>query len=264
MTQRDPREDAWESYKLAVEEYRFQTNLNWSRSQYWFVLAAALLVAGTSLAAASPRVPDAVPLVTFGAGALVSVLAWLATNTQHGYYRNARDTKARLEEELQLGKFALTTTPSMGAQAGEARWWRKSKTGRAVTRTADRVGRVQTFQKVMLAALAIGNAVGVVAVLDGRHDPTLAPSVVGVLPSSSFADAFVVVASDGDRVEQRAEVADDGSFRLSLAEGRHRLSVASADGKVCTASVAVTEDPVQLAPPLTCSEPALSPSPKKP
>lgn len=49
------REDLWQLYKLAIEEYRFQVNLNWQRSQYFLGLNAAIISVGAGLIHLGPQ-----------------------------------------------------------------------------------------------------------------------------------------------------------------------------------------------------------------
>jgi hypothetical protein len=107
----------WEHYGRVLDEYRFQVNLNWSRSQYYFVLNVALLVAGVGLLS-TQQVPLPVAMAVFLVGAASAVFAILASSTQKGYYANTRDRKRELEEKLGLGDLAIAPTPGMGGMRG--------------------------------------------------------------------------------------------------------------------------------------------------
>lgn len=109
-------ENAIELYKIAIEEYRFQVGLNWERTQHWFALNAAL--AGGAIALlrlTTDRAAYALVGGLFLAGVVTCGLALVGASRQHGYYREARDHKGRLEAAMELGDFALRTTRGMGA-----------------------------------------------------------------------------------------------------------------------------------------------------
>lgn len=133
----------FEQYKICVEEYRFQVELNWKRSQYYFVLNAAILVAGVGLLNSSSKIPVGVTTALFGLGALVAFLATFATATQLAYYEASRDQMKHLSGKVGLGDLALKTTPSMGAQI-------------------KRFGKVKTFQYLILLAIAAADVAGFV------------------------------------------------------------------------------------------------------
>lgn len=120
-------DDLDEQYRLAVGEYRFQVDLNWRRSEYFFVLNIGVLIAAATLLA-SESLPRALVGLVFGLGALLAGLSFLANNTQHSYYKAARELKEKLEDRLQLGEFALQTTPGMGSRSsGWVEWERFSR-----------------------------------------------------------------------------------------------------------------------------------------
>jgi hypothetical protein len=103
-----------EQYRKAVEEYRFQVDLNWRRSEYFFVLNIGVLLAATTLLA-SQDVPRGLVALVFGLGTLLAALSILANNTQSGYYHAARDLKKGLETKLELDGFAIACVDLIGA-----------------------------------------------------------------------------------------------------------------------------------------------------
>jgi hypothetical protein len=141
------RAELLELYRLAVEEYRFQVNLNWQRTQY--LLAFNVGVLGVSIALLSVRVHGATFLTgfVFLLGAVSSVLSMLALQTQHGYYRSAREKFKTLEQLLALQpELQIETTPGMEAVPG----------GKAPARRV----RVQTVVLTLLAAVALVDLLG--------------------------------------------------------------------------------------------------------
>lgn len=108
------RDELFEHYRLVVEEYRFQVELNWKRFQYFFVLTAALLAAGAALDGRSASSPLGIVAVHV-AGALIAGLALAAGRTQRSYYQQTREAKGLLEHDLELGDRAPTPTPGQGS-----------------------------------------------------------------------------------------------------------------------------------------------------
>lgn len=106
------REELREHYGRALDEYRFQVDLNWKRSQYFFVLNLGVLVAATGLLSASKPRAELIAAL-FVLGAILAGVAAYANQIQHGYYRRTREVKRALEERLELGDLALQSTPGM-------------------------------------------------------------------------------------------------------------------------------------------------------
>lgn len=132
-----------ELYKIAVDEYRFQVDLNWRRSQYLFVLNAAVLVAGVGILASATASRFLVGPLPFLAGIVLAVMSVLVTRTRHEYYRAARDTMVDLRKQVAGTSGAVATTPGQGS-------------GRR------RRVRVTTLQYAILATLGLADGVGAV------------------------------------------------------------------------------------------------------
>lgn len=142
----DPQEaEQWrrDLYRVSVDEYRFQVNVNWGRTQYLLAFNAALLAAGAALA------PSSWAALVFGTGMVGSALGISVEVVQTGYYRAARDhmtaSAALIGEDVEA--FKLDTTPGMRDRSG-FRW-----------------PRVRNAIYGMFAALAIADAAGALAVL---------------------------------------------------------------------------------------------------
>ena len=98
-------------YRVSVDEYRFQAQFNWSRTQYLLAFNAAIL---TAAAAVASRPGQSAALV-FVLGAVASVLSMTAVHTQHDYYRAARDRMRRVEEALGISEdHRIDTTATLG------------------------------------------------------------------------------------------------------------------------------------------------------
>ncbi|HEX8689800.1 MAG TPA: hypothetical protein VF729_06115 [Solirubrobacterales bacterium] len=221
-----------EQYHLAVEEYRFQVDLNWRRSEYFFVLNIGVLVAASTLLT-SEDLPKALVALVFGLGALLAVLSLLANNSQHGYYQAARQLKEDLESELELGEHALRTTPGMGSKV-------------------QRLGRVRTFLGTMLVAIAFVDLTGAgLAVFraidtDDVNDPSSMVVIRATGPGFQHEPGLTLVVSrDGEVIATRAANTGRGIGPFELDPGRYRVSALGR--AVCTEGIEVSEAPLQLA-----------------
>jgi hypothetical protein len=129
-------------YKTAVDEYRFQAQYNWSRTQYLLGLNVAILVAGTAVASR----PGHGASLVFGLGVLAALLSTIAVMTQHDYYRAARDHMRRIEEAFEVpAEQRLDTTSTLGGRR--------------------RTASVNQVVYVLLGSIAIGDTAGSVLIL---------------------------------------------------------------------------------------------------
>jgi hypothetical protein len=135
-SKKSDREELLQLYKIAIEEYRFQVQLNWQRSQYYLILNAALIAAGGSLLGIQGDRGRPLAFILFLMGLVTVVVSLLATTTQHTYYRAAREKLKRVEERLGLGPLGIQTTPSLGSKHY-------------------RLGTVRNFQRLMLMMLGL-------------------------------------------------------------------------------------------------------------
>lgn len=98
-------------YKVSVEEYRFQAQYNWSRTQYLLAFNAVILTAASAVASR----PGRSAALVFVLGAIVATLSMLVVRTQHDYYRAARDRMQRVEEALSVPPTQrIDTTATLG------------------------------------------------------------------------------------------------------------------------------------------------------
>lgn len=110
VNQDQPRDELLELYKLALEDYRFQVQLNWGRSQYFLVLNLTV----TGIATGIMRLGGEFGIlgaVIYFLGALFCVFSIVALRAQRKYYIAAREQKKRFEEELRLGEHSITPVP---------------------------------------------------------------------------------------------------------------------------------------------------------
>lgn len=113
--------DLWAHLDRCLGEYRFQVELNWKRTQYFFALNLAILAAGTGLLSSSAESGQGIVITLFVVGVALAAFSIVAGRTQKGYYREARDLVRRVQERIDLGSLAMTTTPGLGS--ARARRW---------------------------------------------------------------------------------------------------------------------------------------------
>jgi hypothetical protein len=127
-------------YRIAVEEYRFQAQYNWSRTQYLLAFNAGILAVAIGLGTQ----PALLSVLAFLLGLVAAVLTILVVKVQHGYYRAARDHMRRMEQQLGLDQEQrLDTTSTMGGRR--------------------RLVSVNHVVYLLLGAVAVANLYGAVA-----------------------------------------------------------------------------------------------------
>ncbi len=127
-----------ELYKNAVEEYRFQAQFNWSRTQYMLVFNTGLLAVASAVASR----PGHSAALIFGLGIVACVLSWGIMRTQHDYYRAARKRMTLVEEEAGVPeRQRVDSTATLGKRA---RWI-----------------SVTQLVYLLLTALAVADGIGV-------------------------------------------------------------------------------------------------------
>ncbi len=128
-------------YKVAVEEYRFQAQYNWARTQYMLVFNTGILVAGTVVASR----PGHSAALVYLLGAFAAVLSTLIVRTQHDYYRAARDRMKRVEVSLGIPLDQRTdSTATLGNR--------------------QRTASVNQLVYLLLASVAVADLVGAVLI----------------------------------------------------------------------------------------------------
>jgi hypothetical protein len=142
-----PRDELLKLYQIALDEYRFQVNLNWSRTQYYLTLNVGIIAIATGiLQIAKGHVGDLTAGLYF-AGLVCCTLSLAASSVQKRYYEAIRDHKTKLERELGIQTYGIHTTPGMGSVV------------------VSRLGRVTTLLNVVLVVLGLMNVAGFVTVL---------------------------------------------------------------------------------------------------
>lgn len=106
------REERLALYMAAIEDYKFQVNLTWSRTQYSLTLNAGLLgVAGTLLKLDDDRSLIPVMGLLF-AGMLFAVLSFIAQRAGRSYYTPVVERMRALEESLGVSEQHATRNTS--------------------------------------------------------------------------------------------------------------------------------------------------------
>lgn len=128
-------------YKAAVEEYRFQAQFNWSRTQYLLAFNLAVITAASVVASK----PGRSATLIFAMGVVACVLTIGVVKTQHEYYRAARNRMKRIEAD-----YAVKEEEKVDSTATAGRRPRKVSVNQLVY--------------FLLVVMAIANVVGAVIV----------------------------------------------------------------------------------------------------
>jgi hypothetical protein len=149
-TSEPSRDELLDLYKVAVEEYRFQVQLNWDRAKYFLGFNTAVIGVGTGLIKVGDS-HQAAPLLIgiFVVGLVAAALSGCAVYLQHNYYRSTRDRMVSLDRQLSLQGGVVATTPGI----------RGERVGRL-----SRLGRVQNILYTLLVIIALVDILGIVYV----------------------------------------------------------------------------------------------------
>jgi len=128
-----------ELYKVAVDEYRFQVQLNWDRAKYLLAFNTAIIGAGTGLIKVGGSQARGLVGGLFIVGLAAAAASVCAIYLQHRYYRAARNAMTALAGRMSLGESGVATTPG-------ARGLR--------TTVVAQIGRVQNMLYVLLTVIA--------------------------------------------------------------------------------------------------------------
>lgn len=112
MTDEDRREDLRRLYGIAIDEYRFQVQLNNQRFQWYTALDVALLTVGTGLLRISEGDDGTVlTALVFVVGALLAAFTAITVARQVDYQHQARATAKKIAAELGLTEYEIGSTP---------------------------------------------------------------------------------------------------------------------------------------------------------
>lgn len=117
--QQENREELLELYKLALEDYRFQVQPNWGRSQYFLVLNLTFIGIATGIVQLGQGTISALVGFMYLAGFVFCVFSILALKAQRKFYRSARDQKQWFEDQLKLGAASITPVEHSDSKASK-------------------------------------------------------------------------------------------------------------------------------------------------
>lgn len=186
-----------------------------------------VLIAATSLLS-SNDIPRLLVTFLFAVGALLAVLSILANESQRSYYRAARELKGTIEDRLDLKELALATTPGMGSRI-------------------NRLGRVGTFLKIMLVAIAAVDLVGAGIGLEQTLSEESAPHLTQVLVRADSAAAYsaLVIASGVTPLVTKRIEPGENLAPIALEPGSYQALLLG--DRVCRRPLEVRSGAVQLA-----------------
>lgn len=166
--------DLEKQYERVLLEYRFQVQLNWDRAKHYLTFNTLLFGAAVALSkdASSSMSYAGVSALLLIAG-LNSGLGWFGIGKAHEYYREIRSIKAALETALNLGKYAIVTTPGMKRDHDLA-------SAGTPASGANRLGKITMQIRWLLVVIGVfafvGAACAGIAAVSARSSAQAAPS----------------------------------------------------------------------------------------
>lgn len=108
MTEREKRDELFELYRLALDDYRFQVQLNQDRSRYFLVLNLTVIGIATGVVQLGQGTLSILVALLYAAGFLFCIFSIFALQAQRKFYRSARDQKIHFERQLELNGMSIT------------------------------------------------------------------------------------------------------------------------------------------------------------
>lgn len=96
-------------YKLVLEEYRFQVQLNWDRAKFFLTLNLTLLGITAALLKGD-KISILAAFVLFSLGFITAIAGNQSLIKGHQYYRNISLKKAELEQKLGFKDQSIAST----------------------------------------------------------------------------------------------------------------------------------------------------------
>lgn len=159
-----------ELYKIAIEEYRFEVDLNWQRVKYYCVLNIGIITIATGLLKVNQKENDVSFLVSmiFFIGVVTSFLGIYSIKKGNIYYHRTLYKKALIERELGLFNFiskhdelpidiSVSTTPGMDKEIKTIDMLKYSE-----KKKSPRSGTIKYNMILVLYLLSLLNCVGFV------------------------------------------------------------------------------------------------------
>lgn len=91
VSEREKRGELFELYKLALDDYRFQVQLNQDRSRYFLVLNLTVIGIATGVVQLGQGTISILVAILYATGFLFCIFSIFALEAQRKSYRSARD-----------------------------------------------------------------------------------------------------------------------------------------------------------------------------
>ena len=178
------RDQLFDLYRVAIDEYRFEVRLGWDRTMHYMVFNAGIISVGTGLLRLeSPPLGYLLIAAIFLLGFCTSLIARDSIRKGHQYYRRTVVKKTLLEDMLgltcRLTEYPTHHTLAVGTTAGQSEHLQiLHDPEQWITRRLRR-GSITYWLSAVLVLLAITNLGGVAAAIwlsFHTHSQTKGPS----------------------------------------------------------------------------------------
>lgn len=155
-----------EIYKIAIDEYRFEVQLNWDRTVFYLTLNSGLIAIATGLLKLQgSSFLNLIVAGVFFIGLSVSLIGLRSVRKGHDYYRQTVVKKTLLEERLGLTKSIDAGGPTMAVTttAGQDESFQILHNTKAWLKRPLRKGDITFLILVILGLFSAANVFGIVA-----------------------------------------------------------------------------------------------------
>lgn len=183
MSNEFSREQLFDLYRIAIDEYRFEVRLNWDRSMYYVTFNTAIVATGTGLLKiGTSGIVSLFVAGIFLIGLVSSFVGVLAIRKGHEYYHRSIFKKTLLEDVLGLNTPIKedprhTTTLAVGTTRGQSATLQILHDPDWATTGLLRRGSIVFYIAFVLALLAIGDLAGIIAAVKIFLSPPTTPYI---------------------------------------------------------------------------------------
>jgi hypothetical protein len=166
VTQDLSTEELIEIYKIAIDEYRFEVQLNWDRTVFYLTLNSGLIAIATGLLKLQgSSFLNLIVAAVFFIGLSVSVIGIRSVRKGHDYYRRTVVKKTLLEERLGLTHPSEAGGPTMAVTttAGQDEHFQILHSTNQWLKRPLRKSDITFLILVILALFSAANIFGIVA-----------------------------------------------------------------------------------------------------